>query len=74
MVVRLKRSGPIVLTGDTIHIRRQLETFAAMVSDYDEAVASESIKRLRKMQDLGEARLWISHAPEDWANYPHVMD
>ena len=52
----------------------QLETLAAMDSDYDIAEASASIRRLREMRDRGEARLWISHAPEDWVEYPHQME
>ncbi len=71
--VRLKHES-IVLTGDTIHIRPQLETLAAMDSDYDIAEASASIRRLRDMRERGEARLWISHAPEDWVEYPHQME
>ena len=71
--MRLKNES-VVLTGDTIHIRPQLETLAAMDSDYDIAEASASIRRLRDMRDQGEARLWISHAPEDWIEYPHVME
>jgi N-acyl homoserine lactone hydrolase len=71
--VRLK-NGTVVLTGDTIHIRPQLETLAAMDSDYDIAEASASIRRLRDIRDRGEAKLWISHAPEDWAEYPHEME
>jgi len=70
--VRLK-SGAVILTGDTIHIRPQLETLAAMDSDYDIAEASASIHRLREIRDRGEATLWISHAPEDWAEFPHEM-
>ena len=71
--VRLKHES-VVLTGDTIHIRPQLETLAAMDSDYDIPEASASIRRLRDMRDRGEARLWISHAPEDWVEYPHQME
>jgi N-acyl homoserine lactone hydrolase len=71
--VRL-RDFSIVLTGDTVHIRPQLGTLAAMDSDYDVADASASIKRLRDIEASGEAKLWISHAPEDWASYPHVME
>jgi N-acyl homoserine lactone hydrolase len=70
--IRLK-SGSVILTGDTIHIRPQLQTLAAMDSDYDAGAASASIKRLRDLRDSGDARLWISHAPEDWAEYPHEM-
>jgi len=71
--VRLKHES-VILTGDTIHIRPQLETLAAMHSDYNIADASASIRRLREMRDRGEARLWISHAPEDWAEYPRQME
>jgi N-acyl homoserine lactone hydrolase len=71
--VRLKDFS-IVLTGDTVHIRPQLVTLAAMDSDYDTAEASASIKRLRDLESSGEAQLWVSHAPEDWANFSHVME
>jgi N-acyl homoserine lactone hydrolase len=71
--VKLK-SGNVVLTGDTIHIRPQLETLSAMDSDYDQAEASASIRRLKEIQQSGQARLWISHAPEDWEEYPHLLE
>lgn len=71
--VRLRHGG-VVLTGDTVHIRPQLASLAAMDSDYDIAEASASIKRLRDIRDRGEAQLWISHAPEDWAEYAHIME
>jgi N-acyl homoserine lactone hydrolase len=71
--VRLKDFS-VVLTGDTVHIRPQMRTLAAMDSDYDQAEASASIKRLGEIEASGEAKLRISHAPEDWANYAHVME
>jgi N-acyl homoserine lactone hydrolase len=71
--VRLKHES-LVPTGDTIHIRPQLETLTAKHSDYDIAEASASIRRLRDLRDSGAARLGISHAPEDWAEYPRQME
>jgi N-acyl homoserine lactone hydrolase len=62
----------IVLTGDTIHIRRQLETCAPMPTDWDRPMSSAAIRRLKGMQESGEARLLISHDPEDWAEFPHA--
>ncbi len=70
LFVRL-RHRPILLTGDTVHIRAQLGTLAPMGVDWNKSEASESIRRLKEMQDRGEARLWISHDPEDWAEFPH---
>jgi hypothetical protein len=26
------------------------------------------------MQESGEAALWISHDPDDWKRYEHVME
>jgi N-acyl homoserine lactone hydrolase len=62
---------PILLTGDTVHIRAQLDTLAPMSVDWDKSIAVESIKRLRRIRDLGETRIWVSHDPEDWAEMPH---
>ncbi len=70
--VRLKHES-VILTGDTIRVRSQLETLAAGNADYDMAEAN-AIRRLRDMRDRGEARLWVNHSPEDWAEYPHQMD
>lgn len=74
LFVRLKNSPPVVLTGDTVHIRRQLTTLAPMPTDYDMNEAAESIRRLKRIEDLGLARLWVTHDPDDWKNLPHVMD
>lgn len=71
LMVNLARRA-IVLTGDTVHIRHQLATLAPMDVDWDKAMASASIRRLKEMQDRGEARLLISHDPEDWAEFAHA--
>jgi N-acyl homoserine lactone hydrolase len=72
LVVRLK-SQTVVLTGDTLHTRSQLQTLAPLSGDYDPAQATESIKRLAAMERGGQARLWINHDAGDWSNYPHEL-
>lgn len=62
----------VVLTGDTVHIRHQLVTLAPMDVDWDKVAASDSIRRLKNMQESGDVRLIISHDPEDWAEFPHA--
>jgi N-acyl homoserine lactone hydrolase len=74
LFIRLKKDGPIILTGDTLHLRGQLATLTGSPVDSDQKQASESVQRLKRIQDLGEARLWVSHDPDDWRNYPHVME
>lgn len=73
LMVRL-RSEALILTGDTIHIRPQLENATPMPSGYDLDQAAASIRRLKKIQDSREALLWIGHDPGDWASYPHSIE
>lgn len=73
LFVRIKGHQPILLTGDALHIRAQLSTLAPSEGDYDRKLAAESIARIKQIHDLGEARVWVMHDPEDWATYPHVI-
>lgn len=72
--VRIRGRQPLVLTGDTLHIRGQFNTLQPSEADYDAAAASASIGRLKELRDLGEARVWVMHDPEDWATYPHLIE
>jgi glyoxylase-like metal-dependent hydrolase (beta-lactamase superfamily II) len=64
----------VILTGDTLHTRAQLQTLEPLAGDYDPQQASESIKRLAAMERSGEVRLWINHDAGDWASYPHTLE
>lgn len=74
LLVRIHGHQPLVLTGDTLHIRAQFNTLKPSAADWDAATASESIARLTKIRDLGEARVWVMHDAEDWATYPHLIE
>jgi len=62
----------ILLVGDTIHLRAQIDTGATMPLDTDPTQAALSIQRVKALRDLHEATIWISHDPEDWAELPHA--
>jgi N-acyl homoserine lactone hydrolase len=62
----------ILLVGDTTHLREALEAEATMPIDTDPAQATLSLKRLKAIRDLQEATIWISHDPQDWAEFPHA--
>ncbi len=64
----------IILTGDTVHLRAQLAAEVTMPLSVDPISSVISLKRLKAMSELWDARIWISHDPEDWAEYPHVVD
>jgi N-acyl homoserine lactone hydrolase len=70
--VRLKNET-VLLTGDTLHLRMQVKTLAAMGGDYDKKQAADSVKRVVEMAKTESARLWINHDPDDWAEHPHAI-
>jgi glyoxylase-like metal-dependent hydrolase (beta-lactamase superfamily II) len=74
LLVRIRDHQPIVLTGDTLHLRGQFNHLAPSETDFDRVAASASVARLKNLRDHGEARVWVMHDPEDWATYPHVIE
>jgi N-acyl homoserine lactone hydrolase len=71
--VRLKNET-VLLTGDTLHLRVQKQTLKGMGGDYDKEQAADSVKRVMELATADDARIWINHDPDDWAEYPHTLD
>ena len=71
LVVRLP-SRNFVLTGDTVHIRAALEDETPYPADTDAIAAVQSLRRLKLIRDTADATVWITHDPEDWAEYDHA--
>ncbi len=71
--VRLKNET-VLLTGDTLHLRMQLKTLNGMGGDYDRKQAADSVKRLVEVAKAESARIWVNHDPDDWAEYPHMIE
>jgi N-acyl homoserine lactone hydrolase len=74
LLIRFERRPPLLITGDTVHIRAQLETLAPTATDLDPHLAVDSLRRIKQIRDKGEAQVWVMHDPEDWAELPHVME
>ncbi len=43
-----------------------------MPYDADTAEAVRSIRRLKLIRESADAIVWITHDPEDWAEFPHA--
>jgi glyoxylase-like metal-dependent hydrolase (beta-lactamase superfamily II) len=71
LLVRLP-SRNFVLTGDTVHLRQGLEDELPMPYDHNTELAVQSIQRLKLIRDSADATVWISHDPEDWAEFEHA--
>jgi N-acyl homoserine lactone hydrolase len=71
LVVRLP-SRNFVLTGDTVHLRSQLDTLAPNPFDTDVVASVASLRRMRLLRDTADTTIWISHDPEDWKDFRQV--
>jgi glyoxylase-like metal-dependent hydrolase (beta-lactamase superfamily II) len=43
-----------------------------MPYDADTVQALRSIRRLNLLRDSADATIWISHDPQDWAEFQHA--
>jgi glyoxylase-like metal-dependent hydrolase (beta-lactamase superfamily II) len=66
MLVRLDGRN-IILAGDTVHLRHNLENLLPMPFDANNQQAVQSLRRLKMLMAANDATVWISHDPEDWA-------
>lgn len=71
LLVRLPGRN-FLLTGDTVHLREALETVAPMPYDASTEQSLRSIRRLQLIRDTADATVWITHDPEDWAEFQHA--
>ncbi|WP_229756489.1 N-acyl homoserine lactonase family protein [Cnuibacter physcomitrellae] len=71
LAVRLP-SRTFLLTGDAIHLRAQMEQEYHFPIDADTKTALRSLRRLKNLRESMGATVWISHDPEDWAEFVHA--
>lgn len=71
VVVRLA-SRTFILTGDAIHLRAQMEQEYHFPIDADTKTAVQSLRRIKYLTESLEATVWISHDPDDWAEFAHA--
>jgi len=71
LVVRLK-SRTFILTGDAIHLRAAMEQEFHFPIDADTKEALRSLRKLKYLKESLDATIWISHDPDDWAEFAHA--
>ncbi|MDI3314810.1 MAG: N-acyl homoserine lactonase family protein [Mycobacterium sp.] len=71
LLVRLP-SRNFILTGDTVHLREALEAVVPMPYDANTEQSLRSIRRLQLLRDSADATVWITHDPQDWAEFGHA--
>ncbi len=67
ILVTLPRTGPIVITGDVVHLRENWDRRAAPTRNFNMAQSLASIDRLKALVKEKGARLWIHHDKDNSA-------
>ncbi|NMO03083.1 N-acyl homoserine lactonase family protein [Gordonia sp. TBRC 11910] len=60
-------SQKFLITGDTVHLRSGVAYECPCPVDYNGHQAIESIQRIKQLASSQQARIWVLHDPEDWA-------
>jgi N-acyl homoserine lactone hydrolase len=65
-------SRTFLLTGDAVHLRGALEQEYHFPIDYDTVAALRTLRRVKRLRESEDATVWITHDPDDWAEFKHA--
>ncbi len=70
LLVRLKKKGPVILTGDAAHFRENYEHNGVPGFNYDRAETLASLDRIKQIAKNLKATVIIQHDPRDLGKLP----
>jgi glyoxylase-like metal-dependent hydrolase (beta-lactamase superfamily II) len=70
MLVYLGKTGPVLITGDVYHTRKNYEKDLVPLANTERADSLASFDRLKRIAENIHARVVVQHAPEDFAAMP----
>ena len=70
LLVKLAEMGPIIITGDAVHFRENLDTVGVPAFNFDRAQTEASIERLKKIAANLKATIIIQHDARDVEKLP----
>jgi N-acyl homoserine lactone hydrolase len=70
LLVKLAEMGPIIITGDAVHFRENLDTVGVPAFNFDRAQTVASIERLKKIAANLKATVIIQHDARDVEKLP----
>jgi N-acyl homoserine lactone hydrolase len=70
LLVKLAEMGPIIITGDAVHFRENLDTVGVPAFNFDRAQTVASIERLKKIAANLKATIIIQHDARDVEKLP----
>lgn len=70
LLVRLAATGPVLLSGDTVHFEQQFQNDGVPPFNVDRAESLASMDRLQRMAETLKATLVVQHDADDIAKLP----
>jgi N-acyl homoserine lactone hydrolase len=70
LIVKLSQMGPVIITGDAVHFRENLDTVGVPSFNYDRAQTVASIERIKKIASNLNATVIIQHDARDVEKLP----
>jgi N-acyl homoserine lactone hydrolase len=70
LLVKLPQSGNVIISGDAVHFRENLESNGVPGFNYDRAQTLASMDRIKKLMDTQKAKLIIQHDARDIEKLP----
>lgn len=65
MLVRLPKTGAIMLTGDSVHTRANWDASRMPPGNFDIPMSLKALERMRQVLKEAKAELWIGHEPKE---------
>ena len=72
LLVRLKETGPLLLTGDVAHFCENLQDKGVPVMNPLKEETVESMKEVEMLASREKAEIWINHDPDHYKRWPHA--
>jgi glyoxylase-like metal-dependent hydrolase (beta-lactamase superfamily II) len=69
LLVRLPKTGPVLLTGDAAHFKDNWDNRRAPVQNFNKEQTVQSLDRLAAVAAENKAQIWINHDPEQTATF-----
>jgi len=70
LLVRLPRTGPVLLSGDMVHLAENWEAKRVPVFNFDQAASLRSMNQMEALMQQTGAKLWINHDFAQSASMP----
>ena len=61
LLVKLPKTGPVLLTGDAAHFKDNWDTPRAPVQNFDKEATITSLQKLKQVAGANHAQVWINH-------------